>query len=153
MQDAEVMNQLGELITEWDVVDEQLIPGRFDILLRCSVMGHDLEVHPSRHFGEHTWSIGGVPFLQYQSLMRDCRRRAQHLWEIDNDRPIRAMCICDVMHGARAVAAKLQAAYKLEGYTSRGPFHMSGLGWNQGVYHNCMDVEKDVLSIALTEDL
>ena len=36
MQDAEVMNQLGELITEWDVVDEQLIPGRFDILLRCS---------------------------------------------------------------------------------------------------------------------
>ena len=153
MQDAEVMNQLGELITEWDVVDEQLIPGRFDILLRCSVMGHDLEVHRSRHCGEHTQTIGGVPFRQFQSLMRDCRSRAQHLWEIDNDRPIRAMCICDAMHGARAVAAKLQAAYKLEGYTSRGPFHMSGLGWNQGVYRNCMDVEKDVLSIALTEDL
>ena len=153
MQDAEVMNQLGELITEWNVVDEQLIPVRFDILLRCSDMGHDLEVHRSRHCGEHTQTIGGLPYWPLQSLMRDCRFRAQRLWEIDNDQHIRVMCICDVMHWARAVAATLQAIYNHEGYTSRGAFHMSGLCWHQDVHHNCMDVEKDVLSIALTENV
>ena len=157
MQGAEVMNQLGELITEWNVVDEQLIPGRFDILLRCYDMGHDLEVHRSRHSGEHTQTIGGAPLRQFQILMMDCRSRAQYLWEIGNDQPIRVMCICDVMHWSQAVAATLQAVCKLEGYSSRGPFHMSGPGWNQGVCHNCMEckanVEKDVLFTALTEDL
>ena len=54
MEDVEVMKQLRAMITEWNVVDEQLIPVRFDIPLRCSDMGHDLEVHRSRHCGEHT---------------------------------------------------------------------------------------------------
>ena len=54
MEDVEVMKQLRAMITEWNVVDEQLMPGKFDILLRCCDMEHNLDVHCFRHCGEHT---------------------------------------------------------------------------------------------------
>ena len=49
MEDVEVMKQLRAMITEWNVVDEQLIPGKFDILLRCSDMEQNLDVHCFSH--------------------------------------------------------------------------------------------------------
>ena len=45
MEDVEFMKQLRAMTTEWNVVDEQLIPGKFDILLRCCDMEQNLDVH------------------------------------------------------------------------------------------------------------
>ena len=132
MVDVEVMKQLRALITEWNVVDEQLIPGKFDILLRCSDMEQNLDVHCFRHCGEHKRAMCAcLESRQLQILMRDCHRHAQYVWErIGNDQPVRVMCISDDMDWAQAVAARLHAVYTRESYISRGPFHISGPDWN-----------------------
>ena len=132
MQDVDVMNQLRTMITEWNAVDEQLVPAKFDILLRCSDMEQNLDVHCFRHCGEHTQAMCAcLESRQFQIPMRDCHWHAQYVWEtIGNDQPIRVMCISDGMHWAQAVAARLQAVYKRESYISRGPFHMYGPDWN-----------------------
>ena len=155
MQDAEVMNQLGELITEWNVVDEQLIPVRFDILLRCSDMGHDLEVHRSRHCGEHTQTIRAcIERRQFPIRMRDCRSRAQYLWEIGNDQPIRVMCISDDMHWAQAAAARLHAVYKRKAISAEGRSTCPDpTGTRTCAVHGKGKRWKDMLIMALTEDL
>ena len=113
MEDVEVMKQLRTMITEWNAVDEQLVPAKFDILLRCSDMEQNLDVHCFRHCGEHKRAMCAcLESRQLQILMRDCHRHAQYVWEtIGNDHPIRVMCISDGMHWAQAVqtAGSLQA--------------------------------------------
>ena len=132
MEDVEVMKQLRTMITEWNAVDELLIPAKFDILLRCSDMEQNLDVHCFRHCVEHKRAMCACSeSRQFQILMQDCHMHAQYVWgRIGNDQPVRVMCISHDVHWAQAFAARLHAVYTRESYISRGPFHISGPDWN-----------------------
>ena len=110
----------------------------YDLLIKCWQFDYSL-TNNGEHLGTHTDMIRSVcEHDNMKPVVEKCRKRIKEL--LKQQDIVRVACVDDHgRHRSVAVAKILQAICKMNGYNTKGPFHMERRRWSPK--RICLDCE------------
>ena len=110
---------------------------RFDVLLKCWELPYSVTQHSS-HCGSHSSLVEVLcSDPTFRKTMQACQSKVDLLFQEQQDTVRVACCDSQGMYRSVAVATILQGVFKVNGYTTKGPYHLDKCKWKKDICSNC----------------
>ena len=108
----------------------------FDVLLKCWELPYSKSQHGG-HCGSNSALVGVLcSDPTFRKTMQACQSKVDLLFQ-EHD-TVRVACgDSHGMYRSVAVATILQGVFKVNGYTTKGPYHLDKCKWKKNICSNC----------------
>lgn len=109
----------------------------FDVLLKCWELPYSVTQHSS-HCGSHSSLVDVLcSDPTFRKTMQACQSKVDYLFQEQQDTVRVACCDSHGIYRSVAVATILQGVFKVNGYTTKGPYHLDKYTWKKDVCSKC----------------